>query len=125
MFNLLNAALTLIPPVTVMWSKATGRTQNAMGQWITAYDAPVPLTCSFQPIEKAKYEALGLDMNKHYFVLYGSNDLTAVDRDTSGDVIDFRGKRYQSEDAIEWYYYNGWKGMVFVEIGPSPAGVEP
>ena len=59
MFNLLNAALTLIPPVTVSWRKATGRTQNALGQWVTAYANPVPLVCSFQPVEKAKYEALG------------------------------------------------------------------
>lgn len=121
MFNLLNAAHKIIPSVIVSWRRATGRTQNAIGQWITSYAAPISLKCSFQPIEKAKYEALGLDMNKHYFVLYGSNELTAVERGTGGDVIDFLGKRYQAEDAIDWYYYNGWKGIVFVEIGDTPA----
>lgn len=125
MFNLLNAALTLIPPVTVQWSRATGRTQNAIGQWVTAYAVALPLTGSFQPLEKAKYEALGLDMNKHYFVLYGSKDLTAVERGESGDIIDFDGKRYQFEDAVDWFYYNGWKGIVCVEIGNTPPPPPP
>lgn len=125
MFNLLNAALSLIPPVTVVWRRATGRTQNALGQWVTAYDNPVDLTCSFQPIEKAKYEALGLDMNKHYYVLYGSAALVAVERGTSGDIVDYGGKRYQFEDSIDWFAYNGWKGIVCVEIGDTPAPPPP
>lgn len=120
MFNLLNAAHSLIPPVTVSWRKANGRTQNALGQWVTSYDAPVNLKCSFQPVEKAKYEALGLDMNKHYFVLYGSKELTAVERDTAGDTVDYQGRRYQFEDAVDWYAYNGWKGIVCVDVGPAP-----
>lgn len=120
MFNVLQAALSLIPPVTVTWSQATGRTQNAIGQWVTAYAAPVELRVSFQPIEKAKYEALGLDLNKHYFVLYGSNPITAVERDTAGDLVDYNGRRYQAEDAIDWYAYNGWRGVVFVDVGATP-----
>lgn len=120
MFNLLNVALMLIPPVTVSWRKATGRVQNALGQWVTAYADPVALTCSFQPLEKAKYEVLGLDLNKHYFVLYGSKDLIAVERETSGDTVDYEGRRYQFEDAVDWFAYNGWKGIVCVDIGASP-----
>lgn len=125
MFNLLNAALTLIPPVSVVWHKTTGRTRNAVGQWLTEYAEPVNLRVSFQPLEKAKYEALGLDLNKHYWVLYGSNPITAVERDTAGDLIDYNGRRCQAEDNVDWFDYNGWKGVIFVEIGPTPVEPEP
>ncbi|UNY40215.1 hypothetical protein KLEP174_gp12 [Pseudomonas phage vB_PcuM_ KLEP17-4] len=124
MFNLLNAALTLIPSVGVMWSRTTGRTRNAVGQWVTQYAEPVALQVSFQPLEKAKYEALGLDLNKHYWVLYGSNPITAVERDTAGDLIDYNGRRCQAEDNIDWFDYNGWKGVIFVEIGQTPTNPE-
>ena len=117
--NLLNVALSIIPKVKIQWAKTTGRTQNALGQWITEYAEPVALWCSFQPIEKAKYEQMGLDMNKHYFVLYGSQDLTAVERGTAGDVFIHNGLKYQAEDAVDWFSYNGWKAIVVVEIGAS------
>ena len=124
MINLLAAALTLIPPVSVQWYKATGRTRNALGNWIVTYAAPVTLRGSFQPLEKAKYEALGLDMNKHYFVLYASADLIAVERGTSGDYIVHQGTKYQFEDVADWLYYNGWRGVVCVDIGPYVAPPE-
>ena len=125
MFNVLQAALSLIPPVSVAWHKTTGRTRNDIGQWVPTYASPVNLRVSFQPIEKAKYEALGLDLNKHYWVLYGSNPITAVERDTAGDLIDYNGSRYQAEDAIDWYAYNGWRGVVFVDVGATPIPPEP
>lgn len=120
MFNLLQAAMSIIPPVSVVWHKTTGRTQNDLGQWVTAYAEPATLRCSFQPVEKAKYEALGLDLNKHYFVLYGSESLASVERNTAGDLVDYQGKRYQAEDQIDWFAYNGWKGVLFFEIGDTP-----
>lgn len=119
MFNLLNAALSLIPPVTVSWRKAISRVQNAKGQWVTTYADPEDLVCSFQPIDKAKYEGMGLDLNKHYFVLYGSDDLIAVERQQSGDTVDYQGRRYQFEDVADWYAYNGWRGVVCVDIGAA------
>lgn len=118
--NLLNAAHKLIPPVTVFWRRAISRTHNPRGQWITEYAPAVPLRCSFQPIERAKYEYMGLDLNKHYFVLYGSADLLTVERDISGDTVDYQGRRYQFEDAVDWFAYNGWRGIVCVDIGPVP-----
>lgn len=119
MFNLLNAAHMLIPSVTVQWRRATGRTQNALGQWVTEYADPVSLSCSFQPVDRSKYEYMGLDLNKRYFVLYGSDVLIAVERGTSGDTVDYQDRRYQAEDATDWYAYNGWKGIVFVDIGAA------
>ena len=117
---MLNAAMGLIPPVQLTWRKSAGRTQNALGQWVTSYAAPVQITGSFQPLEKAKYEMLGLDLNKHYYTLYSSEALIAVERGTSGDVIDYQGKRYQIEYAADWSDYNGWKGVLCVEIGNTP-----
>jgi hypothetical protein len=119
MMNLLQAALSVIPPSTVIWIRATGRTQNALGQWVTTYAAPVDLRGSFQPLEKAKYEALGLDMNKHYRVFYVSQPVAPVDRGTSGDRLIHDGRLYQVEDEADWYSYNGWLGLVCVDIGAA------
>ena len=116
MFNLLNAALSIIPPVTVDWRRDAGRTQNAVGQWVTSYTKMGDIEGSFQPIERSKYEALGLDMNQHYYVLYASQDLRAVERGTSGDIIVHKGKAYQAEDPADWLSYNGWRGLLVVEI---------
>ena len=116
MFNLLNAALSIIPPVTVDWRRDAGRTQNAIGQWVTSYTLMGDITGSFQPVERSKYEALGLDMNQHYYVLYASQDLRAVERGSSGDIIIHDGKAYQAEDAADWLSYNGWRGLLVVEI---------
>jgi len=123
MINLLNAALTIIPPVTVLWNRATYRQLNDLGQWVTHYNGsdiqPIPIQGSFQPLEKAKYEQLGLDLNKHYFVFYSSNDLLAVERDYSGDTLIFQGRKYQMEDTTDWYFYNGWRGVTCVDIGAA------
>lgn len=118
--NLLGLALSIIPPVTVGWVPAVGRELNAIGQWVTTYaDDPTTLSGSFQPLEKAKYEALGLDMNKHYFVFYVSAEVKGVERDRSGDILIHNQTRYQVEDVVDWYFYDGWLGLVCVDIGPN------
>ena len=116
MFNLLEAALSIVPPVTVGWRRAVGRNLNDAGLWVTQYQLMGSLSGSFQPVDKAKYQALGLDMNQHYYVLYASADLTPVERGTGGDIIIHEQKAYQAEDTADWLLYNGWRGLVVVEI---------
>lgn len=117
MFNLLDAALTLIPGSSLQWIRETGRTTNDLGQWVTTYAQPISIDGSFQPLDQSKYEALGLDLNKHYYVLYGSHDLLAVDRDRSGGIIVHNGRRYHIDSNINWFDYNGWKAVICVDIG--------
>lgn len=118
--NLLNMAMGLIATQPVTWIRSTGRTQNALGQWVTAYAEPVVIRASFQPLDGAKYETLGLDLEKRYFVLYTSAAVKSIERDESPDLVQFSGRRYQCEaDAGDWLAIDGWRGVLCIDVGAA------
>lgn len=117
--NLLGMALTVIQPQTVIWLQETARTQNAIGQWVTEYATPMPVRGSWQPLDRAKYEQLGLDLAKKYFVFFASIAMTAVERMKAGDVLEFAGNHHHIEDEVDWYIQDGWRGILCIEIGPA------
>lgn len=119
--NLLNLALTVIAPLPVQWQQATGRTQNAVGQWVTAYAAPVTLSGSWQALDSATYRELGLDLAKTYFLFYvASAPVDAIGRGDSGDIIIRDGRRYHVESATNWQGIDGWRGLLCVDVGSAP-----
>lgn len=118
--NLLGLALTLIAPQGVEWSRATGRTENDLGQWVTTYDAPVALWGSWQPLAAAKYTELGLDLAKRYFVFYVSASVASIERAQSPDVLVRDGRRHVVEDSdSDWLTIDGWRGVLCVDVGPA------
>lgn len=120
MFNLLATAMTLVPPVPLKWAQVNGRTQNALGQWVTAYKPLVDITGSWQPIDSSKYEELGLDLSKSHFMLYTQAPITQVERDRPTDQVIYLGRRYNVErDAGDWLSYDGWRNVVCIDVGPA------
>jgi hypothetical protein len=118
--NLLGLALTVIAPQGVEWHKFASRTQNGRGDWINNYETPVALWGSWQPLDQAKYQQLGLDLAKKYFVLYVSAGVDGVERAKAGDLIIRGGRKYQVEDAAnDWLDIDGWRGVMCIDIGPS------
>lgn len=118
--NLLSMAFGLIGTQQLIWLKFAGRTQNALGQWINTYDAPVTITGSWQPVDASKYEALGLDMSKAHFQLYTPAPIQPVERATSPDLIEFAGRRYMIErDTNDWINMDGWRGAICIDIGAA------
>lgn len=117
--NLLNMCLTLIAKQAVTYYEFLSRAENAVGQDITTYEAPVTLYGSFQAVPKKLYELYGLDLQKEYSTFYASNDLLDINRDVSGDQIVYNSRRYQIESANDWYAQDGWKGVLCVDIGAA------
>lgn len=120
--NLLVRAVGVIGDTgPVAYFKYAGRAFNDRGIYLTSYLAPATINGTHvQAVDRAKYEAMGLDFNKTYTVWYVPN-LNAIDieRDTSGDVIEYAGRRSQLEGVTDWFVQNGWKSFLCVDIGPA------
>lgn len=117
--NLLNTALTVIAKQTVFYYRSLSRVQNDVGQWVTTYATGIKLQGSFQAIPKNLYQAYGLDLQKTYFTFYTSNPVKDVARDTSPDIITYKGDRYQCESNNDWYKIDGWRGVLCVLLNPG------
>jgi len=118
--NLLNIALGVIGTQSVLWRQATGRTENRLGQWITAYADPVPVKGSMQSVDRMKYQTLGLDLAKSYYNLYISQPIEGIARGESPDLIDYNGRRHEVVNVLDWSPQDGWRGVMVVDVGPVP-----
>jgi len=110
--NLLNIAMQIITHQTISYYQATGRTTNAVGQYVTTFASPVSIIGSFQPVPRRLYEAYGLDQQKSYFTFYTPTDLIDIQRDVSPDQIVFNSQTYQCESSNDWFAIDGWNGVL-------------
>ena len=117
--NLLATALTVIAPQQIVLYRASGRTQNAVGQWVTQYAPGIPVEGSWQAVDRSKYEQLGLDMSKQYFNFYTRETIVAIQPDRSPDICERDGRKYSAASETPWNNIDGWQGTVFVDIGAA------
>jgi hypothetical protein len=117
--NVLGIAFGAIAQQTVQHLSATGRTQNAVGAWVTTYAAPVSLPSSFQPVDAKKYEQLGLDLMKEYKNIWLKTPVAGIQRGASPDRFTYAGRLYEVADVKDWYGQDGWSEVVVIDIGPS------
>jgi hypothetical protein len=123
--NLLNLALgaiaSVVPPITVTWSKWVSRTQNDRGDWVHTY-AESPIVGSWQPVPLTRVKELGLDMSKRYHTLYTSHDVGMVNRGKAPDKITHPDGTVHEVAGIpaEWFNQNGWRAILCVEQGNGP-----
>lgn len=117
--NLLATALTVIAPQQIVLYRAIGRTQNAVGQWVTQYAPGVPVEGSWQAVDRNKYEQLGLDLSKSYFNFYTRETITAIQPNESPDICERDGRKYSAVSETPWNNIDGWQGTLFVDIGPA------
>lgn len=115
--NLLNMALGVIGAQTVIWRAYAGRTENALGQWVTTYADPVPLRGSWQPLDRTKYEALGLDLSRTYHNFYASAGIDGINRGESPDLIEYQGRRHEVVNELDWRGQDGWRGVLVIDVG--------
>jgi hypothetical protein len=115
--NLLKIALRVIAKQTVSYEAAISRTTNAAGLWVTSYAAPVPLSGSFQPIDRSYYLQYGLDFTKYYANWYDpSGTVKDVQRNTAGDRITYAGSKFTALSSTDWTAPDGWNGTLFVRV---------
>lgn len=112
-------AVRLIAQTAIVYYQYTGRTLNEVGQDVVTYAAPVTVLGSYQPVQRAMYEQLGLDFTKNYYNFYVPSDFLDVSRDVSGDQITYNGRRFQCQSNTEWFSIDGWQAVLTVDIGAA------
>lgn len=117
--NLLDLARTVIAGEIILLSVATARVRNAAGQFVTTYAPQVDCDGSWQPIDRTKYEFMGLDLNKTYAMFYTSDAIKSVNRGESPDLIERNGRKWQAIGDQPWNDIDGWQSAMFVDIGPA------
>lgn len=110
--NLLNAALTLTGSQSFLYYQYTGRVDNGIGQDVTQYNAPIQISGSVQAVPRNLYAIYGLDFQKQYLTFFVSKHILDVERNVSGDKIQYAGATYQCTSQTDWNAQNGWTGVM-------------
>lgn len=118
--DILKTALSVIGRSSFDYYAFTGRTTNSVGQYQSAYAAPITLMGSAQAVPRNVYEQYGLEFQKNYLKFYASQDAIDVSRDTSGDMIVFNGFNYQILSITPWYNIDGWVEILAVQVPVAP-----
>lgn len=121
MINLLNLALPIIHTVT---EKVTGifkfrslfeETVNRIGVKVPTYGGWSTCQGEVQPVERSRYEALGLDWSKNYINAWGSVVVSSVTEVKQPDQILWGGKLWNVTSVNEWNPQNGWVNVTAVQ----------
>ena len=117
--NLLSAALGLIASQPVQYLQNTGRATNSAGVQIATFAPAITVSQgSVQPVPRSRFQVLGLSMEKSYVTWFVSRNVVGLERDYSGDRIQYAGRVYQLESETEWFHQDGWISVICVDIGP-------
>lgn len=113
--NLLEAALSLLPPVAFEYRIYTGEGLNDFGISVPQYSEWKTCWGMVQPVEASQYEAFNLDYSKRAINVWGSIDLNTLDVQDHPDQVRFQGRIFNTEQCTDWLGYNGWHCFVCTE----------
>lgn len=116
--NLLGMALSVIQPQSLQLRAFVSRVENAAGDTIPTFAAPVCIQGSMQPVDKKLYQMLGLDLIKNYSTLWVFGTVQPVARDRDGDIILWNGKTWQCESDRDWSGVGEYRKVLCVEVQP-------
>lgn len=115
--NLLRMAMGPIAPQTpLQWRAWLSRDVNEAGDFVAQYADPVDIEGSMQPVPRALYQQLGLDMSKDYQTLYTSSDVIVTDEDRGGDAILYDGAIWICESDTNWRHADGWRKILCIRV---------
>jgi len=106
--NLLDDALSIIGTQEVAYYQWIGSVTNDIGVDVDAYNPPENLVGSVQAVPQNMYEMLGLNFQKQYIYFFCSKALIDLERDVSGDLIQYGDSIYKVESLTDWFMMDGW-----------------
>lgn len=118
--NLLAQALRIIAPQSFQYYQFLTRSTQPNGQYVATYAAPVDLFGSVQAVPRNIYEQMGLNFQRNYKIFYVSKNVIDIERDVSGDIVNFDDKTYQCVSVTEWFSVDGWDAILCVQIPGLP-----
>ncbi len=116
MFNVLNMAMKVVGKQTFTYFKFRNRVTNYIGTDDSIFEAPVSVQGQVQAVPRNLYEIYGLDLQRTYLTFFISKAILDVERDVSGDQIQFGSERYQCLSETDWHAINGWTQVLAVKI---------
>lgn len=117
--NLLKLALKVIPGESYQYLKYTGEQVNALGIKVPSFaDAQVitPDIGIVQSPENSVYQQLGLSLDKNYKIFYGAVNIEGNETQPQPDRFIYQGRTYEAIRNTNWFDYDGWCGVLAVEI---------
>lgn len=117
--NLLRKALKLIPGESYQYLKFIENEVNAIGVKVPTYAEAVTILPSngiVQSVENSMYQQLGLSLDKDYRIFYGAVEINGNEAQPQPDRFIYNGKTYETVRNTNWFYYDGWCGVLAVEI---------
>lgn len=118
--NILAVVFGAIGTQTIKHLAASGRTQNAVGAWVTSYAAPADVQASVQPASYATIKQLGLDLGKSYHTIWLKANIQGIMRGESPSRFIFSGRLHEVVYVKDWYGQDGWVEVSVVDIGAAP-----
>lgn len=115
--NLLGLALSVIAPQTVLYLAYEGKTTNAAGKEVVTYAEPTGIYGSFQPINRDRYEANGLDFDKSYATFYATGSYKPPFRNGAADRFAYAGRLWEAVGKVDWFAQDGWDAVMLVDVG--------
>lgn len=114
--NLLQKALRLIPGESFQFLKFEVEEVNSFGISVPSYAEPQTIIGSVQSPENSLYEQLGLSLEKDYKIFYGSIPIKGNALQLQPDRFIYDGKTYETVKDSDWFIYDGWCGVLAVEV---------
>ena len=113
--NLLEQALSVLPAVNYYYRHYEGETRNELGVKIPSYGPWQVCRGMVQPVQRSKYEDLGLDFAKNYINVWGTLNLKTVGLQNQPDQILWNGCLWNITAVNEWAQYNSWVNVTAVQ----------
>lgn len=114
--NLLSVAMRVINPQTVQWRAFEGRTKNSRASYVDGYAPAVDVFAAVQPVPRALYQQLGLDLSKSYWTIWVQPDVRVLNRDTTGDLVLYGTRTLKCESDTNWRESDGWRKILSIEV---------
>lgn len=106
MFNLLKAALRVIPKQTVYYRKFISRSPNTLGNMVNTYGDKKATTGSIQPVGKDTLYKLGIADTGDLYVVYLHGNVVGANKIESNDqIVDSKGTAYNIIRTDVWFDY--------------------
>lgn len=112
--NLLEQVLPIIynvvePQTGIFKFRAmVGEEINEIGVSVPTYGAWGVCMGTVQPVNRNRYDALGLDWSKTYVNAWGSVKVNTIEDGQQPDQIFWMGKLFNVTAVDEWHPHNGW-----------------
>lgn len=117
--NLLKLALKIIPGESYEYLKYEGEQVNALGIKVPTYAQAQTITPDIgivQSPENSIYQQLGLSLDKNYKIFYGAVNIQGNEEQPQPDRFIYRGKTFETIRNSNWFNYDGWCGVLAVEV---------